>query len=203
MAVEEDAARHDDLSVGSDGHRLGLRVRRRTGDGEDLALGDQVAGPREALDDELAVLPADEHDAALRVDRHRLHAFDPQVLHPPAAAEAGEVRGEIAGRGAGAAGAEHQHDQHQDRPGREAHAGEGIRSRRASGQGSPPWQVLQRPERAGSADAADARGRRSGRSAAQIWSIFATTCFMTSSAPPPMLARRESTNARAAGFSQQ
>ena len=37
----------------------------------------------------------------------------------------------------------------------------------------------------------------------QICSILATYDFMTSSAPPPMLTRRVSTNARAAGFSQQ
>ncbi len=35
----------------------------------------------------------------------------------------------------------------------------------------------------------------------QIRSIFATTCFITSSAPPPMAARRESTKARPAAFS--
>src|SRR5205814_1405704 len=35
------------------------------------------------------------------------------------------------------------------------------------------------------------------------WRILATTCFITSSAPPPMLTSRESTKARAAGFSQQ
>ena len=37
----------------------------------------------------------------------------------------------------------------------------------------------------------------------QTWRILATTCFITSSAPPPMLISRESTKARAAGFSQQ
>src|SRR5437016_4558776 len=42
-----------------------------------------------------------------------------------------------------------------------------------------------------------------GEDGHQIWRIFATTCFITSSAPPPMLTRRESTKARAAGFSQQ
>jgi transcriptional regulator with GAF, ATPase, and Fis domain len=35
----------------------------------------------------------------------------------------------------------------------------------------------------------------------QIPIIFETTCFITSSAPPPMAARRESTKARPAGFS--
>ena len=43
-------------------------------------------------------------------------------------------------------------------------------------------------------------GREDGH---QMPSIFATTCFITSSAPPPIAARRESTKARAAGFSQQ
>jgi hypothetical protein len=36
----------------------------------------------------------------------------------------------------------------------------------------------------------------------QILRIFATTSFITSSAPPPIVASRESTKARAAGFSQ-
>src|SRR5439155_16745150 len=43
-------------------------------------------------------------------------------------------------------------------------------------------------------------GREDGH---QMPSIFATTCFITSSAPPPIAASRESTKARAAGFSQQ